>query len=279
MKKLNSRGFAHWIVPAIVVLIIGAIGGYIYLRSSSAATTSLSGLQCQLLGRPYASPTCKDGCVSGAGAYVTSAPTYNYCSGAVSHSLQGSACTNLGRRLTVGGNGCARRWQQTSARPAIQCIDSTATYTVRSTTDICSGGGSSSSGGSTGSSFVGRDGFSSGNCVDYVSYILARHSSNYRGGALGNGKDVASTLGSKYRYTVNHTPKIHATVSFPGGPSGSGLGDATYGHVALVAQINGDGSIVVEESNWSVYYHYGTHTVPASIVSRLTYAHTEAGWH
>lgn len=110
----------------------------IYTATQSyAATTSLSSLDCQLLGRPYSSSTCQDGCVSGAGSYITSAPVYNYCSGAVSHSVLGTDCTDRGRILTAGGNGCARRWQQTNLTGAIQCSDSSATYTVTSTVDYC----------------------------------------------------------------------------------------------------------------------------------------------
>jgi surface antigen len=57
------------------------------------------------------------------------------------------------------------------------------------------------------------------------------------------------------------------------------MADPTHGHVALVAKINADGSIVVEESNWTNPNRYGTHTVSASQVKKLTYAHTEVGWH
>jgi len=125
----------------------------------------------------------------------------------------------------------------------------------------------------TGKAFVGNDGFGGGSCVDYVEYILKRHSSKYHGGTLGNGKDVANSLG-KYGYTVNHTPAVHAVVSF-----GTAYADPTYGHTAIVAQVNKDGSIVVEEANWANPNAYGTHTVKASEVSKLTYAHTEVGWH
>lgn len=139
---------------------------------------------------------------------------------------------------------------------------------------------SSSSGSSTANEAVGDDGFTSGSCVDYVEYILKRHSSSYHGGTLGDGKNVAGELGAKpYGYKVDGTPAVHAVVSFPGGPVGSGLGKEGPGHVALVTQVNGDGSIVVEESNWTNPYHYGTHTVSATIAKQLTYAHTEVGWH
>jgi surface antigen len=139
-----------------------------------------------------------------------------------------------------------------------------------------SGGSSDSSTGAAtpGAGFVGNDGFGGGSCVAYVEYILSHHSSRYKSGALGDGKDVANSLGSKYGYVVNHTPAIHATVSFP-----ASMADPTYGHVALVGKINADGSIVVEESNWTNPNRYGTHTVSASQVKKLTYAHTEVGWH
>jgi hypothetical protein len=131
-----------------------------------------------------------------------------------------------------------------------------------------------------GQNFLGPDGLKSpADCVDYVEWALSRHSSKYHGGPLGNGKDVANSLG-KYGYTVNHTPAVHATVSF-----GTQYADPTYGHTALVGQVNKDGSIVVEEFNWPSKSNgyksgvYGTHTVSASEVPHLTYAHTESGWH
>lgn len=128
-----------------------------------------------------------------------------------------------------------------------------------------------------GKDFVGNDGFGGGWCTDYVKWILARHSSKYRGGSLGDGKDVARSLGSLYGYTVNNTPAVHAVVSFPGPPFGF-VGDRYAGHVALVAQVNKDGSIVVEEANYSNSKSYGTHTVSAAQAKTFTYAHTEVGW-
>jgi surface antigen len=144
---------------------------------------------------------------------------------------------------------------------------------VVSATD--SAAGSSDSNPTPSKGYIGADGFGSGSCVDYVKYILARHSSKYSGGALGDGKDVARNLGkSPYGYTVDNKPAVHATVSFP-----TTLADPVSGHVALVAEIFPDGSIMVEESNWNVTLHYGTHKVSADEVPKLTYAHTEQGWH
>jgi surface antigen/endonuclease/exonuclease/phosphatase family metal-dependent hydrolase len=131
-----------------------------------------------------------------------------------------------------------------------------------------------------GKGFVGNDGFGGGWCTDYVKWILNRHSSKYRGTAsLGDGKDVARSLGgAPYGYTVNHTPAVHAVVSFPGPPYGD-VGTRFAGHVAIVGQVNKDGSIVVEESNFTNSMSYGTHSVSAAEAKNLTYAHTEVGWH
>ncbi|HWT55759.1 MAG TPA: hypothetical protein VN031_01860 [Candidatus Microsaccharimonas sp.] len=35
-KKLNAKGFAHWVIPALAIVVIGGIGSYVYLRQSHA---------------------------------------------------------------------------------------------------------------------------------------------------------------------------------------------------------------------------------------------------
>jgi surface antigen len=282
MRKLNADGFTHWVFPLIVLVLIAAVGGYVYHTRSSATTTNLSYADCKLLGRDFvvSSHTCRSSCLPNAGI-IQYAPVYDYCSNAVAWGPSHAQCDNLNRKWAASG-GCARHWTGSvgdTIKGALQCqgngTDGTGdkVYHKVSGFDYCTG--YSSSPGGTGSNFVGADGFGSGQCTDYIKYILLRHSSNYHSGAsLGDGKDVATTLG-QYGYNVNHTPAIHATVSF-----GTAYADPVHGHVALVAQINQDGTIVTEESNWSNPYHYGTHkVVPASEVPHLTYAHTEVGWH
>ncbi len=39
-KKLNQRGFAHWAVPALVIVIIGAVGTYVLSASHADNTTT-----------------------------------------------------------------------------------------------------------------------------------------------------------------------------------------------------------------------------------------------
>jgi hypothetical protein len=128
--------------------------------------------------------------------------------------------------------------------------------------------------------YLGPEGFPGGECVLYVKWILERHASEYKKGQdITTGYrgiaayTVADNLGKLDGYTVNHTPAVHAVVSFP-----TAYGNALYGHVGIVAQIYEDGSIEVEESNWPNGEHYGHHHVPVSEVPKLTYAHTEDGW-
>lgn len=127
--------------------------------------------------------------------------------------------------------------------------------------------------GTPGAGYVGRDGFGTGNCVDYVKFVLRKHLPKYDGGSLGNGGDVAAGLGSKYGYAVNNTPAVHAVVSFP-----RNMSNPVYGHVAVVSEVKADGSIVIEEANWDVTYGYGKRTIPASTANKLLYAHTEVDW-
>lgn len=45
LKKLNAKGFAHWVIPALALVIIGGIGAVVMLRSSHAAT--ITATQCK----------------------------------------------------------------------------------------------------------------------------------------------------------------------------------------------------------------------------------------
>lgn len=42
MLKLNAKGFAHWVIPAFVVVVIGGAGSYVYLHKSSATIDGAS---------------------------------------------------------------------------------------------------------------------------------------------------------------------------------------------------------------------------------------------
>lgn len=66
-------------------------------------------------------------------------------------------------------------------------------------------------------------------------------------------------------YTVNRTPEVGAIFQTPNG---------YYGHVGVVVEVNGDGSIVVEEANYNyVAGRITRSTIPASAVGNFYYIH------
>jgi hypothetical protein len=92
----------------------------------------------------------------------------------------------------------------------------------------------------------------------------------------GDGKDAAPYLGTKDGYVVNHTPAVHSIVSWPSGGVAGGKANSPAGHVAIVYQVNADGSIEVEEHNYTVPSGYDKRHISAAVANLLTYAHTEA---
>ena len=78
---------------------------------------------------------------------------------------------------------------------------------------------------------------------------------------FGNGEhwaDHARTLG----FPVDNTPSAGSIAHYAPNVSGAG----PLGHVAYVAQVNGDGTIVIEEYNWAPAYGYSDppRVIPAS---------------
>ena len=117
-----------------------------------------------------------------------------------------------------------------------------------------------------------------GQCVDFVKFRLIKNGTKYKGGVLGDGKDVANNLGASFGYKVDHNPAVHAVVSWPKGGVPGSSANSTYGHVAIVGQVNKDGSIIVEEYNYANPGKYGTRKISASAAKLLTYAHTEVDY-
>jgi surface antigen len=123
-------------------------------------------------------------------------------------------------------------------------------------------------------SVLGRAG--TGQCVDFVLFRLVKHKVLDGPVALGNGKDVVGTLGSRYGYKVNNTPAVHSVMST------AATSHPDLGHTAMVSQVNADGSFVVEEYNFipNKPETYGTRTIPASDIAAkgMTFAHTEVDY-
>lgn len=86
---------------------------------------------------------------------------------------------------------------------------------------------------------------------------------NYYGAHWGNANNwdnAARAIGK----TVNRTPKAGAIAVWEAGVSGA---HSLYGHVAYVAQVHNNGTVTIEDYNWSVVGGYGKRTVPASSIS------------
>lgn len=102
-------------------------------------------------------------------------------------------------------------------------------------------------------------------CTSFVAWRMNHQyginfTNHMRGGTFGNADtwaDNARSLG----YRVDNTPSVGAIAMW--GPNVNEAGPS--GHVALVAQVNSNGTITVEHYNWGQpRYAYSTMTVPAN---------------
>jgi surface antigen len=100
-------------------------------------------------------------------------------------------------------------------------------------------------------------------CTSFVAWRMNHNNgvafTNYmKGGHWGNASNWdnnAVAIG----YPVNSTPAVGAIAQWNGGEGGAG----SVGHVAWVERVNSDGSVVIEEYNWSNPHGYSTRTVRA----------------
>lgn len=145
MRKLNAKGFAHWIVPAVVVAIVGGIGAYMLTQSHAdyVITGPVPYGICQQMGRKWDSTAqkCSNTCISYAnGNYLVTSRAYNYCKGNISFISQ-STCNALHRVYVYYVDGCSRRNEQTNItqkNPSPwQCQGNYARYVVASPNDKC----------------------------------------------------------------------------------------------------------------------------------------------
>lgn len=127
-KAIFSSTRHKWFIlaPLVVLLFVGALGVWSTYFSNAVSPPSRS--ECDLLGRVWKDGSCSKACVYGGTASYGA--VLDYCSKAIS-GISSTTCANYGRKY-VRSTGCARRWQQTNLKGAIQCVSSTATYTVAS---------------------------------------------------------------------------------------------------------------------------------------------------
>jgi surface antigen len=90
---------------------------------------------------------------------------------------------------------------------------------------------------------------------------------------MGDGRYVTSTL-SGLGYKVDTTPAVHSVMST------AATSHPALGHTAMVAQVNSDGSIVVEEYNYAKPLKYSTRVISAKQIKddNMTFAHTEVDY-
>ncbi|WP_329255319.1 CHAP domain-containing protein [Actinoallomurus sp. NBC_01490] len=98
-------------------------------------------------------------------------------------------------------------------------------------------------------------------CVSFAAWRIRQRlgvdfTNSYRGVHWGNANNwdsAAASAGVK----MDHTAKVGAIAQWNTG---------SYGHVAYVARVNGDGTILLEEYNYLSAHNYDTRTVSASSV-------------
>lgn len=118
------------------------------------------------------------------------------------------------------------------------------------TTSFHYGMATTSSSGSTGTTVgsgtaVGGGYNGAQNCVSFMNWVLPYHVTGFSSVAR-NGVDYAAYLRNSEGWGSKKA--VHSVVSFTSGTSSSA------GHVALIYQVNSDGSVWVEHSNWGCYY-------------------------
>ena len=136
---IRSWLLSHRRVIALAFILIIALFGAWKITATSADTTNLSYEGCFIRGRKWEGFTvCTSTCKDAAAPAVANPVGYMYCSKAVSTTIGESKCNSLGRQF-VGTVGCARRWQQTNTKDALQCLDNADTYRDANPYDYCGG--------------------------------------------------------------------------------------------------------------------------------------------
>jgi surface antigen len=106
---------------------------------------------------------------------------------------------------------------------------------------------------------VDQWGFYTRECTSFVAWRMVHNngvtdfSNSMRGGHWGNAYEWAANA-SRLGYRVDSTPAVGAIAYW--GPNQGGA--YSFGHVAWVESVNGDGSVNVEEYNFRTPYGYGT---------------------
>lgn len=134
MKKLSQTGFAHFLIPAVLVIVgVASYGTYRVMNSyadTKAGIVQLNSEQgCWLTGRVWnkasaktATPTCTKTCrVAGTEFVSKSADHLGYCKGHIVMSFTVDRCTKELHRYYVEQVGCGRKPNQKDAVATAYC--------------------------------------------------------------------------------------------------------------------------------------------------------------
>ncbi len=109
-----------------------------------------------------------------------------------------------------------------------------------------------------------------GQCVSFVWFRLLKHkvvTQTYSG----HGKDLVSVLGKELGVKTSKIPSVGAVFST------SKTSTPQYGHTGIVSEVKSDGSIVIEETNYSNTGAYGTRTMTKSQYEAAGYTFAHVG--
>ena len=114
---------------------------------------------------------------------------------------------------------------------------------------------------------IGYNYYGGGQCVGYALWyrnVSGRSPLGPIPTTWGNARTWASNA-ARDGYRVDRTPEVGAVFQTPSG---------YFGHVGVVTELNGDGSIVVEEANYNyVVGRITRSTIPASVIGNFYYIH------
>lgn len=126
-KKLNASGFAHWVIPAVVLVLIGGIGSYLLTQSHADAGVSIVTVSnqqgCKFTGRVWTGSSCAyNQCRSGSIANPSASASFHYCTGYIAAEIGQGPCNVTYHRTYVQNVGCARAYADITG-PTV-CYDS-----------------------------------------------------------------------------------------------------------------------------------------------------------
>jgi surface antigen len=115
-------------------------------------------------------------------------------------------------------------------------------------------------------------------CVDFVAWRLNSQNGTtqapFQFGGYGHAISWRQNAIS-HGFAVDKKPTVGSVAWWGNGVSAVTTAGG-FGHVAIVSQVNADGSIIVEQYNGMAFpnnYKYSTDTIPASLVGNLDYLH------